>query len=339
MILSEPFITVIVVAHKRKDYIISALQSLNSQDIDKSLFETIVVKSFTDIEVDNYIEESGFKNVCSDEQSLGSKLISGVEKSEGEVICFLEDDDLFDKRKLSYVHNLFSRDAYLSYYHNYFDTVDSSGRISKRVYRGSAIGTEYIRGRNDLNKLRTLSKLNPGFNLSCITIRKETILRDSKRIRGLTAGIDSFIFYSILSTNRGVMANAEKLTYFRVHEGSSTHSFSSYSTFLSNTSNYFVSHLETMSEISEMKMPEQVNDHFQCLRAESETGYTLLNTRKFRKDHYKNLATCIKCLPVYKDRFHTFYTILVSIALMSPRAARLVFYVSWKTYMHGLSSG
>ncbi|MGC9113386.1 glycosyltransferase family A protein [Acidilobus sp.] len=55
------FISVIVTAYNRKQYLPYALRSLESQSLSKDRFEVIVVKNFEDKESDKIIRRNGWK--------------------------------------------------------------------------------------------------------------------------------------------------------------------------------------------------------------------------------------------------------------------------------------
>ncbi len=50
-----PLITVIIVAYKRKEYIIEAIKSALNQTLNKEYYEIIVIKNFIDKNIDTLI--------------------------------------------------------------------------------------------------------------------------------------------------------------------------------------------------------------------------------------------------------------------------------------------
>jgi len=112
-----PFISVIITAHNRREFLLDAVNSALNQTLPKDEYEVIVVKNFEDKSIDKFLEEHGVKNIVTNEGPLGAKIAKGVEESRGEVISLLEDDDLWLPQKLEKVKQVF-QDENVIYYHN-----------------------------------------------------------------------------------------------------------------------------------------------------------------------------------------------------------------------------
>jgi len=88
----------------------------------------VVVKSFEDKDIDDYIAKLGYKNIVYDTPNYGEQVSAGIEESKGEVLAFLEDDDEFKPNKLSKTYNVFSTQKEVSYFHDtreyiYYDKI------------------------------------------------------------------------------------------------------------------------------------------------------------------------------------------------------------------------
>ncbi|MGC9072482.1 MAG: glycosyltransferase family A protein, partial [Acidilobus sp.] len=110
---SAALISVIVTAYNRRHYLPHALRSLKGQTLPRDRFKVIVVKNFEDKESDGIIRRNGWKNIVTDVVPLGGKIAIGLEEAGGEVVTFLEDDDMYRKERLSYIYRVFasSRDV------------------------------------------------------------------------------------------------------------------------------------------------------------------------------------------------------------------------------------
>jgi len=51
-----------------------------------------------------------------EEGHIGERIVDALKYASGEVICFLDDDDLFDKEKLHYIYNIFRKMLILDIY-------------------------------------------------------------------------------------------------------------------------------------------------------------------------------------------------------------------------------
>ena len=113
-----PFISVIIDGFKRKEFIIDAVKSVRKQDINDNAFELIVLRAFDDIDLDKQLAQNKAKVYDVKDMSLGETMAFSVERSHGEVICFLDDDDMFMPGKLLKIESIFKSDPSIGYCHN-----------------------------------------------------------------------------------------------------------------------------------------------------------------------------------------------------------------------------
>ncbi|MFP3321016.1 MAG: glycosyltransferase family A protein, partial [Acidilobus sp.] len=128
----QPYISVIVTAYNRRRYLPFALKSLEAQTLPKDKFEVIVVKNFDDKESDDIISRNGWKDVYEDGTYHGRKILVGLEESRGEVITFLEDDDLYVNNRLEDIYKAFTSYDRLVYFHNSQAVIDENGNVLER---------------------------------------------------------------------------------------------------------------------------------------------------------------------------------------------------------------
>lgn len=222
----SPLISVIIIAYNRKKFLSTAIFSALNQTLDKSKYEIIVVKNFKDEEIDALIEKAGVTSLQRGDEIVGSYIAAGVEKSRGEILVFLDDDDEFVKGKLQVIDEIFASDQGVGYYHNDIILVDSSGQqISTNFRKGSSDFIEKA-GRFRLEKPMTGGHANKllrasayGY-LSSIAIRKSVM---APFLRDLTQSVESaqdiFVFYCALlsSSCRILVVDPLKLTRYRLH--------------------------------------------------------------------------------------------------------------------------
>ena len=53
----KPYISVIITAYKRKEFILGAVNSVINQSLEKSKYEIIVVKNYLDNTIDKFLNE------------------------------------------------------------------------------------------------------------------------------------------------------------------------------------------------------------------------------------------------------------------------------------------
>lgn len=190
-----------------------------NQNLDKSDFEIIVVKNFTNTNIDKLIEENGIKNILTDTGPVGGKFSEGIAASRGRVLSFLEDDDLFLPSKLGWVKQLFEDDKNLVYYHNtaislYDDKTEAMDGHHPKIpepllYRGSKQifeAMEYI-----------TTGVKGSLNVSCISILRDGIKDKLTQFRNVTRNPDGFVFLTAITPEGHFRVDGEFLTKRRIH--------------------------------------------------------------------------------------------------------------------------
>jgi len=161
--VGQPYISVIVTAYNRRRYLPFALRSLEAQTLPRDRFEVIVVKNFDDKESDDIISMNGWKDVYNDDPYYGRMVLAGLEESRGEVITFLDDDDMYVNNRLEEVYKAFTSYDSLVYFHNSQTIIDENGNvlekpppsflISKNLVGGSPIVVDVDRLREARQKI------------------------------------------------------------------------------------------------------------------------------------------------------------------------------------------
>jgi len=206
-----PFISVIVTAHNRRDYLRDAVDSVLNQTIDD--YEIIVVKNFKD-EIDDYLKENGVKSVLVGDQTQGMDIISGLNEARGEVISFLDDDDLFLPRKLEKVKEVF-QDEEVGYYHNAFENFNCKSKPSINIYSPNNILK--LSNHRKLHTIRLIYRYNGIINSSSISIRKNIIYKHINILPKINITIDIFLFLIGYYEQAPIVIDNNILTLRRLH--------------------------------------------------------------------------------------------------------------------------
>ena len=220
-------ISVILTAYNRRVFIMDALKSILVQSLDRKNWELIVVKNYSDEAVDSLLLENNCKSIEMD-GTIGEFLHEGIKYCRGEVISFLDDDDLFSKDKLEHIYNLFSKDNKLVFYHNNSLICSSDLAIKKRS---------------------RITK-NPAFNLSSISIRKSAInFNDLVKIK---ATPDVYMLISAKESRGEIKIGKSIETYYRVNNDSTqTSRFENLDEYLTNKLNVLRPAYEQLLEFSD----------------------------------------------------------------------------------------
>jgi glycosyltransferase involved in cell wall biosynthesis len=218
----NPYISVIITAHNRTEFLEDAIRSVLSQSLERSFYEIIVVKNFENQVIDGIIRESKIISLRAENESLmGEDLALGLERSSGEVLCFLEDDDKFTHEKLHAVYSAFKKFEKLTYFHNGEIFIDERNNNVKfwPLNLDEDILLEEIR---DVGQLLRLMKYGLYFNTSSMAVRKNNIMPYIDQLKLMQFGNDDFMFFTSMHTQpRMFMISSEKLTMYRVHQSTS----------------------------------------------------------------------------------------------------------------------
>ncbi|MGC8622106.1 MAG: glycosyltransferase [Caldisphaera sp.] len=219
----KPFISVILFAYNRKRYLLEAFNSIINQTLDSNRFEIIVTKNFRDKKIDHKIKINGGKLVYHD-GTYSEQLLDALHYARGEVICILEDDDLFSPNKLKFVYYIFNKYKNIIYLHNYNYVINDEGKplnIHLNIFEKNKTTILSDKEKQSVFKLLKITRENsPASYPSCISIKKE-ILENYARELIQVKSPDVFIYYLSLFSNGDLYLSNRKLTYYRVHESDS----------------------------------------------------------------------------------------------------------------------
>lgn len=217
-------ISVILIAHKRKQFIIDAISSLENQTLGKESFEVIVVKNFSDEKIDKRISDAGFRLNLSDKIDLSGKLLEGIELANGSIITILEDDDCYCPNRLAKIRDIFLKNKPL-FYHNNFYFMNERGEITGK---GKQMFDLFftVKSENAINLFRKSISSKAHHNLSSMAFKKELAISFLKENEGLNSGIDVMIFLTYLASGGLIFLDAAPLTCYRRHASASNLSIS-----------------------------------------------------------------------------------------------------------------
>jgi len=221
------FISVILTAYNRRTFIVDAIKSVLDQSLDRKNWEMIVVKNYHDEIIDSILQENNFKSIEMD-GSIGEFLCEGIKSSNGDIVSFLDDDDLFLKDKLEHIYNLFSKDHRLVFYHN--NSLICSSDLA-------------IKERSRITK-------NPAFNMSSISVRKSVI--DLDNLRKVRTDQDVYMLISAVESGGKIKVGKKVETYYRVNnESTQTSRFENLDEYLKNKPNLLRPNYEQLLEFND----------------------------------------------------------------------------------------
>ena len=215
--MKKPFISVVITAYNRKEFLLDALKSAVNQTLKRDKYEIICIKNFKNVKIDKYLKYNNIINIAGKEKPIGEWLYLTTKKARGEIIVFLDDDDLFSKDKLETIYFYFAKYA-IGFYHN-----------------------SSLKGKKLENKLSILSKNNfkiikypyrcslryfeiATFNMSSIAVKKEILLKHINELKKVITSPDSFILLISLIQKTNVFIDYNKYTFYRLHNNNVSYS-------------------------------------------------------------------------------------------------------------------
>jgi hypothetical protein len=214
-----------------------------NQTLDRNKYEIIVTKNFVDEKIDNYIKKNGGKLVFFEKGSVGvgAQIADALKYVKGEVICFLEDDDLFVKEKLKYVYDTFQKDKSIVYINNARKYIDENKRyLTKSPSKFERREKDIIIREADkkpINLLKIQQYSNPFFNQSSIAIKTSILKRFIADLKNIKFAPDLF-YYFVSLVSGDLLISTKELTLYMVHE-STSNSIKDYASFKAVNCKFF----------------------------------------------------------------------------------------------------
>jgi glycosyltransferase involved in cell wall biosynthesis len=203
-------ISVIVTAYNRKEFLNEALSSLEKQTIDKNNFEVILltnfkydVSDFTTINIRHFILDG----------TVGEYMYKAIRESNGEIVCFLDDDDIYSEEKLLTLSKNFTDDTvyYKHAVHPFRRKEEITGNIAKSSGK--------------IKQIERADLMHPdiyAYNRTSIALRREFIFNDAEALSKLDVSEDWFFFLAFISSKGKGIYDENKLSYYRKHQSVSS---------------------------------------------------------------------------------------------------------------------
>lgn len=209
-------LSVIIIAFKKRPFLIDAITSVISQDFDSRTVEIILIKNFSDkLE---FLPTMLKVIDVFDDISIGTKIIRAAENSNGKYIAFLEDDDIFLPGKLKSILRVLDSNPETVYINNDFIRVYGDKLLNEMEFPHVQSNPNLLTFNINTMDYASYFKLKPDFNLSSITIKREVVLNNRQIIEGKTHVVDTLLFALSLKTGSKMIKLRLPFTGYRIHD-------------------------------------------------------------------------------------------------------------------------
>jgi len=226
----RPDVAVVVGAFSRRQYLRSALRSALVQAREGLTLEVVAVVNFRDPELEQELAERGVR-VRFDPRPGLERWIEAARSTRAPLVAFLDDDDLFDARRLARAVETFRRHPSVGFYRNRVYLLSPGGNVDidwtrwGRLYRDSHLdrtGPQLLTGVEIRERLPELLEIHGSFNSSTMVLRREIL--EHPRFDALKGGrqFDLALFVQAVLSGRSLYLDSERLTGYRRHPESVT---------------------------------------------------------------------------------------------------------------------
>jgi hypothetical protein len=246
-------VTAVVMAHGRREFLREAVDSARAQANVPASYEVLVTKDFVDPYVDGL---PGLRLLDSAGMGTGEMIAEAAKTARGDLLAFLDDDDVWEPGKIAEVLSVFGTSPQLGYYGHGQSVINDAGQPAQM---GGAMWRRQKRLLHDIEIPPPISGsvagvlwADPG-NDSSITLRRDFLLQREPFLRQIRASIDTFLLWTGLLSPGGIRFSRSPLTRLRVHtENFSRASRSSFQGYVAQYRKMQADHLQSHGVVLEM---------------------------------------------------------------------------------------
>ncbi len=305
---------------------LSAVESVTKQNFNRQNFEIIVVKGFEDTLIDKELENHNVRNILLNEKSLGSKIATGIEQAQGDIILLLDDDDEFVSNKLQTISEIFDRYPEIDFIHNSLVKIDEKGYIidsspMENPEKNLLISVTSMKD----SELSKVLRYRGDWFLSCMSFRKQVVSHSLGSLRDSNQSIDKFIFFLALNHGRNIQLIPDKLTKYRMHISTTTYS-GTMNDFIYRREVFFSNSVKVFSSIVKLSRPDRRREFAECQLIQHRINLFFISGRKDYHVPVSEFLVFLKCLKFARSRYQIVWIAAYIMRRISLRLSVLVYY-------------
>lgn len=216
--MTEPIVSVIVPSYKPDSYLKDCLKSLSDQSFANENYEVIIVLngirepyySYIQDVIDGFYNSGVFKLLYSNKKGVSNARNLGVESSNGEFVCFVDDDDTVVNDYLRVLYETIVED----------ERGQSSLAISNvKTVKGETFGIDYL-GKsfekcNSTYKGNNILRYRSFFSVVWGKMIPKSVINGIVFDQKLYIGEDSLFMFELSKNIRSIKLTPENIAYVR----------------------------------------------------------------------------------------------------------------------------
>ncbi|EQD33685.1 hypothetical protein B1B_17477 [mine drainage metagenome] len=225
-----PQVSVVVGAVQREWFVHAAVESVLAQTLPRDQFEILVTRDVHSAPIEEYLHANGVRALWDPDRSQG-RVVRAARAARAPLIAYLDDDDLFEPRKLAEALVVFRDHPEISFYRNRVSVVNEAGNPTEpvewdRLYLGSSLdrtGPLLIAEASKRARWSEALESYPEFNLSSMVVRREVVEGErGRRLEQMASRIDLGHFVEAYLAPGAVYLDDRRLTRYRLHRTNSS---------------------------------------------------------------------------------------------------------------------
>ncbi len=224
--VSNPYISVVVLAEEPRPYLRVAVESVLAQDLPRTRFELLVVLGFEDPTIEAYLLSIGARPFFAPRTSVAVKMAIAAQQTRAPILAFLDDDDMFEPTRLRAIADAFQSNSRLGLFRNQQTIIGPDGGPLAPSLIGGPGGRRW-NARSPLiiaegHKQAGLDRITiqrPDFNDSSLAIRRDLVEQAIPYLRRLEGRADTLLFFVAACSELSIQLDPRRLTRYRIHQG------------------------------------------------------------------------------------------------------------------------
>jgi glycosyltransferase involved in cell wall biosynthesis len=212
-------LSVVVTAWNRREFLAEAIGSVTSSP--RTRVEIVVVANFRHDRLEEKVRVLGGFWVESNEERQGAMTADGVRAANGEVVAFLDDDDLCLPGRLDTVCRVFANDPELGFYHHGQRTF----RDREALVMLPGPSPERLRIPANHRSVRACEQawtLGAGYNGSSTAVRRSVLTPHLPELERIRKSVPPYLFYRAWDSSTSLLVDTQPLAAVRLHGRNTT---------------------------------------------------------------------------------------------------------------------